>query len=420
MKHTTIRRQIALLIFVVVGLFYITSMAFSIYEIKALSRQIEAESHRMIDRYENGFGNEDEAGREAPERNRKNREELSDAIDKRINASVRNIMVKMSASGVLALIVAIFVSGYVAGRIVHPIERLGSQMQEVGQGNLDREVVVDGPEEVEELARHFNLMTAALKEHMEQLTLTTSEKERMTAELVLMRKIQADMIPDRYPTRSEMLLFADAWELSGSGGSYYDFFMVDDDRLAIIVGDVSEQGVMATLFAVMSQTFLQSFCKMGYAPSRALAETNNQLSERNAMGLNVAVTVLLVDLSSGEVQYASAGGEPLIVRTAGENARTLDGEVTIPLGNMENVVYRPHRLMLRQGDGLTIYTRGTVLAQNEAGEWYGHERLAAMIDRKVGYELPLIIDDVHADMSAFMGDKRQESDSLIVLFRYLG
>jgi sigma-B regulation protein RsbU (phosphoserine phosphatase) len=177
---------------------------------------------------------------------------------------------------------------------------------------------------------------------------------------------------------------------------------------------------MATLFAVMSQNFIRGFAKMGYQPSRILAETNNLLSDKNEFGLNVSVTVVMIDHVTGEMSYAMAGGEPPILRQTGGNAKPVSDEMTIPLGNMENVGYHTYKTRLSQGDILAFYSHGVVDAKNAGGERFGQDRLEEAVEARLGYELSEASEEIHTRLTTFTGGANQMEDGMMILFRYLG
>ncbi len=324
---------------------------------------------------------------------------------------------------ILALIISIIVIHFMIKKLINPIHVLLEEMDRVGKGNLDERIELDTNNEISDLADGFNSMMDQLKKYMEDLSQTTREKEDMSSQISLVRRISQNLIPDRYPSRNDSQLYAEIWNLSPEGGAcYYDFFMADEDNMVLILGNSADSGVMAVLFALISQTYLQSYGKMGYSPARMLAETNNRLSVKNELGLNVAATVCVIDLARSKMKVSSAGGEAFVFKSAGREAAVEeDEEVTIPIGNMENVPYKNRTIKLSQGDLFLFYTNGLVNAVNSRGERYGSRRVKEMLVSSLEsrYELKDITDYVKADLESFTGGHNQDEDCAIMGFRYM-
>ncbi|MBQ8970587.1 MAG: HAMP domain-containing protein, partial [Lachnospiraceae bacterium] len=142
-----------------------------------------------------------------------------------------------------------------ADSLTRPLLTLGKDVQEISGGNLDYRAKVTENDEVGDLAVHFNDMAASLKDYINNLTKVTAEKERIGAELNVATQIQADMLPrifPPFPERKEFDLFASMDPAKEVGGDFYDFFLVDDDHIALVVADVSGKGVPAALFMMAS------------------------------------------------------------------------------------------------------------------------------------------------------------------------
>ena len=333
MRRKTLRRQFIGTMLIVIMIFYLMTVVFTICEMEELVDTV-TDQYNQYTQFENG----------KKRLSRLDMEEEITMLGGFIHQSRNHILMYICFNAVLALMIAIAVAGYRTRKLLEPLYQLEDQMNEVGQGHLDRKIEVQADNEFVDLADRFNDMLVSLREYMEDLKQTTADKERLSAELKVMRRIQKDMLPSRYPSRGDMQLYAAVWPWSEGGGDYYDFFWVDGDHLAITLGDTTEVGIMATLYAVLAQTHMRSFGMMGYAPNRILAETNNQLSEKNEFGMNVAAFAAIIQLSSGEVSYSSAGMEPFLWKHAGGDAEPVeDAQVTIPLGNMENVPYHNHK-----------------------------------------------------------------------------
>ncbi len=173
-------------------------------------------------------------------------------------------------------------------------------------------------DELEELARTLGGMEHDIGLYEENLTKVTAEKERISTELGLATKIQADMLPSEFPLfpkRNEFDLYATMSPAKEVGGDFYDAFLIDDDHLCMVMGDVSGKGIPAALFMVISKTMLKTRAQMGGRPSEILFDVNNGLSEGNKSMMFVTVWLGILTISTGELIQANAGHEdPAIQR----------------------------------------------------------------------------------------------------------
>ncbi|MBQ7594543.1 MAG: HAMP domain-containing protein, partial [Synergistaceae bacterium] len=136
-------------------------------------------------------------------------------------------------------IIVIMLSFTVSGTITRPIQELAASVQGVGEGNFDQKITVKSGDEVGQLAKRFNEMQDNLKNYLEDIKKITTEKERIETELSVATQIQADMLPRDFPVQKEFALYATMNPAKEVGGDFYDFFMIDDDHLALVMADVS-------------------------------------------------------------------------------------------------------------------------------------------------------------------------------------
>ena len=217
---------------------------------------------------------------------------------------------------IIAVIVIIFA---LSGTIIKPIIDLKNDVGEISGGNLDHRAVVHDNDEIGDLAESFNEMASSLKEHIEAVTKVTAEKERITAELGVATKIQADMLPTDFPKRSDIELFAAMTPAKEVGGDFYDFFFVDDEHIALVMADVSGKGVPAALFCVVAQAVLRDKVTPGRDPADVLHEVNNVLCQHNGAGLFITAWLGILDLNTGIVEYVNAGHEYPIIGVHGDS-----------------------------------------------------------------------------------------------------
>ena len=164
--------------------------------------------------------------------------------------------------------------------------------------------------EIERMAKSFSSMVTELDRYMDELQSITAEKERISAELDVATRIQADMLPNKFPAfpdRNEFDLYATMDPAKEVGGDFYDFFLVDDDHLALVMADVSGKGVPAALFMVIAKTLIKNHAQMGGTPAEVLSYANDTLCEQNEAELFITVWMAIIEISTGKGWAANAG-----------------------------------------------------------------------------------------------------------------
>ena len=317
-------------------------------------------------------------------------------------------------------------------RIVEPILALDAGVQEIAKGNLDKKLDVKSGDEIERLAASVNKMTDDLKTYMENLARVTAEKERIATELSLARDIQEGMLPPIFPDFSDQPhfdLFASMEAARDVGGDFYDFYMLDDSRLVLTIADVSDKGIPAALFMVISKTLLKNAALSGAGAAnygRMMAWTNRQLCENNKKKMFVTVFFGVLDLKTGEFVYMNAGHcAPLIGHET--DGRTewnylKDKRRNLMIGAVAEAAYEERRLTLAPGDMLFLYTDGVTEAMDGEGQLYTKGRLKETLDR-IGTpdaKAEQILAAVRADIAAHVGGAEQSDDVTMMAVRFLG
>ena len=280
-----------------------------------------------------------------------------------------------------------------------------------------------GNDEIRRLSDEFANMIVELEDYMTNLQHVTAEKERIGAELNVATQIQADMLPRNFPPfpeRKEFDLYASMDPAKEVGGDFYDFFMVDDDHIAVVMADVSGKGVPAALFMVISKTLIKMRTLQGGLPGEILADVNDQLCEGNEAELFVTVWLAIIELSTGKGWAANAGHEhPALKRKDG------DYELVIykhspAVATMEGLPFKQHEFVLNPGDRFFVYTDGVAEATNTDNELYGPERMIDVLNRSKSEGLEDVLKDVRKDIDDFVGEAEQFDDITMLLFDYYG
>ena len=249
----------------------------------------------------------------------------------------------------------------------------------------------------------------------------TKRNERISTELNLASSIQADMLPNifpPFPDRQDFDIYASMTPAKEVGGDFYDFYMTDEDHLAMVIADVSGKGIPAALFMVIAKTLIKDQTLLGLTPSMVFTMVNNMLCEGNKAGLFVTAWMGILDISTGEFAYANAGHNPPVLVKNGKTFY-LHSKPGFVLAGMEGVQYEEFYMNLEQGDKIFLYTDGVTESCNEKKELYGEERLLHCI-REIPDDASCaeVVHRVRADVDAFVGKAEQSDDLTMLAFDY--
>ena len=333
---------------------------------------------------------------------------------------------------ILMLVILFFLSSTIAKRFVQPILRLVDGVKHIAQGNLDEKIELERGDELGYLADNVNDMAVNLKEHMQNLSKVTAEKERIATELSVATDIQEGMLPRNFEEISRNKgfdLFASMNAAKEVGGDFYDFYMLDENRLAITIADVSGKGVPAALFMVISKTILKnSALSAGEEEDFAevIGRANRQICENNEEMLFVTVFFGVLDIRTGEFTYVNCGHNPPLLRQGADGTfgYLRPAKKNLMLGVEEELHFTQETVRLAPGSMLFFYTDGVTEAMDTDGIVYSEERLQQTLDRIAASDENMAVSDILAsvrkDMTDHTGEADQSDDITMVAVRYKG
>lgn len=276
-------------------------------------------------------------------------------------------------------------------------------------------------DEIQKLSESVKQMESDLNTYIEELTAVTSEKERIGAELDIAKHIQSSMLPcifPAFPERREFDIYASMTPAKEVGGDFYDFFMVDERHIAIVIADVSGKGVPAALFMVIAKTLIKDHTYPNGDLGNIFTTVNNILCESNSEGLFVTAFEGVLDLVTGEFAFVNAGHEiPYISKKSGEFS-PYKIKPCFVLAGMEDMKYSSGKITLEPGDKIFEYTDGVTESTNARNELYGEKRMKAVLDRNASKAPNMIIDGVKKDIAEFVGGADQFDDITMLCLEY--
>lgn len=321
----------------------------------------------------------------------------------------------------LMLLTAVIAFFYTRRRYIRPVKKIIKETRRFAAENTMAEGVGDvgSINEYVELARSVDAMEVDILNYIDNLTHITAEKERADAELGVAKTIQTNAVPNTFPAfpeRADFDIFASMTSAKEVGGDFYNFFLIDDDHLAIMIGDVSGKGVPAALFMMQTNILLTDRARAGGTPAEILRDVNNIVCQQNQASMFVTVWLGIVELSTGRLTAASAGHDDPAVYRKGGAFQLVGVEHGLFIGAFEDIVYENFDIYLGEGDKVFIYTDGVHEAVNADEEMFTVDRMLRSLN-EVGTQNPArILEHVKSSVAAFVGDVSQFDDLTMLCF----
>lgn len=346
-----------------------------------------------------------------------------DYVLTRVEREINSYVLKIFFFIVVALVVitAIMVRVIDTG-VASPIIALTKYIDSYEKGSLTLEpVTFKDNNEIKWLSDSFNNMIGRIELYITDIKTITAERERIGAELNVATKIQADMLPGifpAFPDRKEFDIYASMNPAKEVGGDFYDFFMVDNSHLAIVMADVSGKGVPAALFMVIGKTLIKDHTKPGRNLGEVFTEVNNLLCKSNSEGMFITAFEGVLDLVTGEFCFVNAGHEIPFLCKKGKTYEPYKIKAGFVLAGLEDIQYQCGSMQLEIGDKIFQYTDGVTEAANEGNELYGMERLKNVLCKNAALPPIKLLPEIKADLDAFVGEAPQFDDITMLCLEY--
>ena len=333
------------------------------------------------------------------------------------------ILVAACVSAVMTLIAYVFVKK----RLIYPVKVLTDSVEDMVENiESDRQVSIDidTNDELETLAEAFMKMDVDLKQYIDRLETATAEKERVEAELDLAARIQSSMLPNAFPPfpdKREFDLSATMEAAREVAGDFYDYLLVDDDHLALVIADVSGKGISAALFMAIARTLIKTQTEQGVQdPGEIFTRVNEKLREVNRESMFVTAWLGILELSTGKLMYVNAGHEYPAIQRAGGLFSIEEDVHCAPLASFKRATYKSGSFMLGPGDALYLYTDGVAEANITVEELFGYKRMLDALNKDPDADPETINANVKTAVSDFVKDAPQFDDITMLCLRFKG
>ena len=241
-------------------------------------------------------------------------------------------------------------------------------------------------------------------------------------ELGLATNIQQQMLPTifpAFPDRKEFDVYAIMEPAKEVGGDFYDFFLIDDDHLGIVIADVSDKGVPAALFMMASKIMVQNYAMIGYSPKEVLTRVNKQICSNNQSEMFVTIWFGVLDLKTGVLTASNGGHERPIIKNPDGHFEVLNDKHNLVVGYFAETPYSEYCIKLEKGSKLYVYTDGVTEARDDNSQ-FGMDRLVANLVTLEEQTPDNICNGVLSELRTFMGDNLQFDDITMLCLEYHG
>lgn len=269
------------------------------------------------------------------------------------------------------------------------------------------------------LASLLHERTADLEIVREALAQRT-QLNRLREEFEVARELQLSTLPKQFPPfpgRSEFDLYAAMRPAKEVGGDFFDFTLLDDNRLAVFVGDASGKGISAAMFILTARNLLRSSITRGSSIVDCLALANNTLAFENDTMMFATVFVAVIDLSTGRIACANAGHNPPLIRRRNGEVVALADHTGIALGVMENAEFTLQEHLMQPGDTLLMFSDGVTEAVDREGRLFDDRRLVSTLKIHGSRGARSLTDSIFLALDTFGGGAEQADDITVLALR---
>ena len=350
-------------------------------------------------------------------------------IEAEATAGYRSSMARSRTIIIAGFIVLFVILSFIAlmqgGKIVKPLNTMKKRISDMGEENLvfNMEDTYRTGDEIEILADSFSRLSKKTVDYVEQVRTVTAEKERISSELQMAAAIQSSMLPHIFPSfpdRKEFDLYANMNPAKEVGGDFYDFFLIDDDHLCMVIADVSGKGVPGALFMMISKVILQNCAFLSDSAEEILAQANSAICANNQADMFVTVWIGILEISTGKLTAANAGHEFPVLKRAGGKYELYKDHHGFVIGGMPGMKYRQYELQLHPGDRLFVYTDGVPEATDADSQLFGTDRMLSALNEKDAVDPKEVVQVVHEAVDRFVKDAEQFDDMTMLCLDYNG
>lgn len=298
--------------------------------------------------------------------------------------------------------------------IINNIKKINMTLSQITDGDLNVVVDVRSNEEFSSLSDDINSTVATLKYYIAEAA------ARIDKELEYAKQIQLSALPINFPDEKEYSIYAKMIAAREVGGDFYDFYKLNDTKVAFLVADVSGKGIPSAMFMMRAKTIIKDLAERGLNVNEIFNITNKKLCENNDSSMFVTAWMGIIDVKTGVMQFANAGHNPPLLRSANGEVKYLKTRPGFVLAGMDNIRYKVNEIKLSKGDRIFLYTDGVTEATDKEDNLFGETRLIEYMENNACLSQELFLNTLKNKIDEFVGDVPQFDDISMLIFDYKG
>ena len=296
--------------------------------------------------------------------------------------------------------------------IINNLKKINDTLSRITKGDLSVRVDVRSNAEFACLSDDINSTVTTLKRYIAEAA------ARIDKELEYAKQIQLSALPTNFPDGEDYSIYAQMIAAKEVGGDFYDFYPLSSTTVAFLAADVSGKGIPAAMFMMTAKTILKDLAESGMAVNDIFTKANEKLCQNNESGMFVTAWMGILDLTTGQVQFANAGHNPPLLKRANGSFEYLKTRAGFVLAGMEGIRYRAGELTLQPGDRLFLYTDGVTEATNTHQQLYAEGRLASFMNQHASLEAAQLLPALKQNIDEFVGQAPQFDDITMLMLDY--
>ena len=357
---------------------------------------------------------------QAPREITKKLQENSRQSRQKLDNAMRENLIKYIIVALLSLTVMSILALRISRKLVKAIQDLSTGVSRIGKGDFTAVLKIDSRDELQTLAGDINRMTAQLDEYTHRLVIA----KRWEGEMNAASEIQMNMLPQvfpPFPEHKEFSLFAQMTPAREIGGDFYDFFLIGEDKICVLVGDVSGKGIPAALFMAVGKTLIKNYILENSSLNEAISKFNQVISSENTSNYFMTLFVAVLNYRTGEVEFVDAGhNPPMFTPDAASPFTALGGRDTKnpAIGMADDFPFRSGKTQMDAGGRLLIYTDGVTEAENTKAEHFGEDALIHELNDNSDLDDMRLVKTLHERLLCFAAGQPAADDvTMLILSR---
>ncbi len=260
---------------------------------------------------------------------------------------------------------------------------------------------------------HVSLLQKAEKEHY--------QLEAIQHDLSIAKEIQQSILPKNFPAfpeHTEFDIYAQMEAAKSVGGDFYDFFMIDDTHLGLVIADVSDKGIPAAIYMAVSRTIIRAAALKGLSPDECMNYSNELLCKENINDMFVTTFYCILEINTGKLSYCNAGHNPPYILHSDGNIERLKLTGNTVLGVLEGLSYNTLETHLKAGDSLFLYTDGVTESMDVQNNLFSDNALEELLERCTNMSPAELISEVSAALTAHAKGAIQSDDITMLSVKF--